>query len=162
MWLEFRRVLFRSAALCLYFLIADGVQGAEVLLASNSKAQAKISFEMCQNFAKTIDKKGKYLTCYRAAILFPKTNSKMKVLAADSSRLDGYNAIFALIDEYHEAATSKVKDVIYNSMLTRPKAHLCTITTAGLYKTNPCYARRTMCCELLHHLTEYEHILPAF
>ena len=33
-----------AAALCLYFLIADGEDGAEVDLAANSKEQAKIAF----------------------------------------------------------------------------------------------------------------------
>ena len=46
-----------AAALCLYFLIADGEDGAEVLLAANSKEQAKIAFEMCSKFSKGIDPK---------------------------------------------------------------------------------------------------------
>ena len=85
----------------------------------------------------------------------------MKVLAADSSKLDGYNASFALIDEYHESPTSKVKDVIYNSMLTRQKAHLCCITTAGFNKSYPCYSMRTMCCELLNNLIQDDTIFAA-
>ena len=35
-----------AAALCLYYLIADGEDGAEVLLAANSKEQAKIAFDV--------------------------------------------------------------------------------------------------------------------
>jgi hypothetical protein len=88
-----------AAALCLYFLIADGEDGAEVLLAANSKEQAKIAFEMCSKFSKGLDPSGKYLTCFRADILFPMTNSKLKVLAADDSTLDGFNASFGLIDK---------------------------------------------------------------
>lgn len=41
-----------AAALCLYYLIADGEDGAEVLLAANSKEQAKIAFDMCSKFSK--------------------------------------------------------------------------------------------------------------
>ena len=78
-----------AAALCLYYLIADGEDGAEVLLAANSKEQAKIAFDMCSKFSKGLDSKGKYLTAYRADILFNLTNSKLKVLAADDSKLDG-------------------------------------------------------------------------
>ena len=40
-----------AAALCLYFLIADGEGGAEVLLAANSKDQAKIAFEKKMQFS---------------------------------------------------------------------------------------------------------------
>ena len=105
-----------AAALCLYYLIADGEDGAEVLLAANSKEQAKIAFDMCSKFCKGLDPKGKYLTAYRADILFNLTNSKLKVLDADDSKLDGFNASFGLIDEYHSAANSKVRDVIKSSM----------------------------------------------
>jgi len=58
------------------------------------------------------------------------------VFAADASKLDGFNASFGLIDEYHAAKNSKVRDVIKSSM---GNPHLCTITTAGFDKTLPCY-----------------------
>ena len=139
-----------AAALCLYFLIADGEDGAEVLLAANSKDQAKIAFEMCSKFCKGLDPSGKYLTCYRADILFPMTNSKLKVLAADDSTLDGFNASFGLLDEYHAAKNSKVRDVIKSSMGMRQNPHLCTITTAGFDKSLPCYQMRTVAIEVLN------------
>lgn len=41
-----------AAALCIYFLIADGEDGAEVDLAANSKDQAKIAFSFCSAFTK--------------------------------------------------------------------------------------------------------------
>ncbi len=55
---------------------------------------------MCSVFAKQLDKTGKKLICYRADILFNTTNSKLKCLAADDSKLDGFNASFGLIDKY--------------------------------------------------------------
>lgn len=141
-----------AAALCLYYLIADGEDGAEVLLAANSKEQAKIAFDMCSKFSKGLDSKGKYLTAYRADILFNLTNSKLKVLAADDSKLDGFNASFGLLDEYHAAKNSKVRDVIKSSMGMRMNPHLCTITTAGFDKTLPCYQLRTVAIEVLNGL----------
>lgn len=141
-----------AAALCLYYLIADGEDGAEVLLAANSKEQAKIAFDMCSKFTKGLDPKGKYLTAYRADILFEQTKSKLKVLAADDSKLDGFNASFGLLDEYHAAKNSKVRDVIKSSMGMRENPHLCTITTAGFDRTLPCYQLRTVAIEILNKL----------
>lgn len=138
-----------ASALCLYYLIADGEDGAEVLLAANSKEQAKIAFDMCSKFVKGLDPKSKYFTPYRADILFNGTNSKLKVLAADDSKLDGFNASFGLLDEYHAAPNSKVRDVIKSSMGMRENPHLCTITTAGFDKTLPCYQLRTVAIEIL-------------
>lgn len=88
-----------AAALCMYFLIADGESGAEVDLAANSKQQAKISFEFCSVFAKQLDPKTKFLRSYRDRIYLDITNSKMNVFSSDDSKLDGFNASFALVDK---------------------------------------------------------------
>lgn len=141
-----------AAALCLYYLIADGEDGAEVDLAANSKEQAKIAFSFCSNFAKQLDPKSKYLKAYRDSILFDVNNSKLKVFAADDSKLDGFNASFGLVDEYHSAKNSRVRDVIKSSMGMRQNPHLCTITTAGFDKTLPCYKLRTTAIEILNGL----------
>ena len=67
-------------------MIADGEAGAEVLLAANSKEQAKISFEMCQALVRQLDSTEKIIKPYRNEIKFFKTNSKMKVLSSDDSK----------------------------------------------------------------------------
>lgn len=150
-----------AAALCLYYLIADGEDGAEVLLAANSKDQAKIAFDMCKNFVKGLDPKSKYLRAYRADIIFDKTKSKLKVLAADDTKLDGFNASFGLLDEYHAAKTSKVRDVIKSSMGMRQNPHLCTITTAGFDKSLPCYQMRSVAIEVLNSIKQDDEMFIA-
>jgi phage terminase large subunit-like protein len=150
-----------AAALCLFFLIADGEDGAEVLLAANSKDQAKISFDMCRKFANGLDPKGDYFRSYRDLIFFDKTNSRLKVLASDDKKLDGFNASFGLIDEYHSAPNTLVRDVIKSSMGMRENPHLCTITTAGFDKSLPCYALRTMGVEVLNGIKQDDSLFIA-
>lgn len=150
-----------AAALCLYYLIADGEDGAEVDLAANSKEQAKIAFEFCSNFVKQLDPKAKYLRAYRDSILFDINSSKLKVFAADDSKLDGFNASFGLVDEYHSAKNSKVRDVIKSSMGMRQNPHLCTITTAGFDTTLPCYKLRTTAIDILNKLKEDDSMFIA-
>lgn len=150
-----------AAALCMYFLIADGEDGAEVDLAANSKEQAKIAFSFCSNFAKQLDPPSKCLKAYRDNILFNANDSKLKVFAADDSKLDGFNASFGLVDEYHSAKNSKVRDVIKSSMGMRQNPHLCTITTAGFDKTLPCYKLRTTAIEILNGLKEDDSMFIA-
>ena len=150
-----------AAALCLYYLIADGEDGAEVDLAANSKEQAKIAFEFCSSFSKQLDPKGKYLKPYRDNVQFALNNSKLKVFAADDSKLDGFNASFGLIDEYHAAKNSKVRDVIKSSMGMRNNPHLCTITTAGFDKTLPCYKLRSTSIEILNKLKSDDSMFIA-
>lgn len=150
-----------AAALCLYYLIADGEDGAEVDLAANSKDQAKIAFSFCSTFAKQLDPKAKVLRAYRDSILFDVNNSKLKVFAADDSKLDGFNASFGLVDEYHSAKNSRVRDVIKSSMGMRQNPHLCTITTAGFDKTLPCYRLRSTAIEILNGLKEDDSMFIA-
>lgn len=150
-----------AAALCLYFLIADGEDGAEVDLAANSKEQAKIAFSFCKTFTKQLDPKSKYLKAYRDSILLDLNNSKLKVFAADDTKLDGFNASFGLIDEFHSAKNSKVRDVIKSSMGMRQNPHLCTITTAGFDKTLPCYKLRETAIEILNELKQDDSMFIA-
>lgn len=150
-----------AAALCLYFLVADGEGGAEVLLCANSKDQAKICFDMCRNYAATIDPKGGVLRSFRADIFFDKTRSRLRVLAADDSKLDGFNCSFGLIDEYHAAKNSRVRDVIKSSMGMRQNPHLCTITTAGFDKTLPCYQLRSVAVEVLKGLKQDDELFVS-
>lgn len=131
-----------AAAMCMYFLLADGEAGAEVDLCANSKQQALIAYEFCSVFARQLDPKQKLLVPYRDRINLDETNSKLNVFAADDTKLDGYNASFALIDEYHAAPNSKIRDVLKSSMGQRKNPHLCTITTAGFNLDGPCYKLR--------------------
>lgn len=150
-----------ASALCLYHLIADGESNAEVLLAANSKAQAKVAFDMCRIFTKGIDPKSRLLDSFRDLITLDKTFSKLKVLAADDSKLDGYNASMYLLDEYHAAKTSAVKDVLQSSQTMRENPMGIVITTAGFNKLGPCYKFREMCVEILNGLKTDDSIFTA-
>lgn len=150
-----------AAALCLYFLIADGEDAAEVLLAANSKEQAKISYKFASVYSKQLDPTQKSLKPYRDSITLNINNSLLKVLAADSSKLDGYNCSFGLIDEWHSAPDSSVRDVIKSSQGMRSSPHLCTITTAGFNKSYPCYKLREVGIEILSELKIDESLFIA-
>ena len=140
---------FLSAALCLYFLVADGEAGAEVDLAANCREQAAIAFRYCSTLAGQIDSTGRVLKRMRTEVRYMSNNSVLRCFAADSTKLDGFNASFALIDEYHAAINSKVRDVIKSSQGMRRNPHLCTITTAGFSRVSPCYELRQSCVAIL-------------
>ena len=150
-----------AAALSLYHLIADGEMNAEVYLAANSKDQAKISFGMCSKFVKGIDPNEKYLEAYRDSINYDKTLSILRVLAADDSKLDGFNASMYLLDEYHAAKNSRLKDVLQSSQGMRENPLAIIITTAGFDKLGPCYQYREMCTEILKGLKEDDTIFAV-
>jgi phage terminase large subunit-like protein len=107
---------FWAAALCLYFLLTDGEAAAEVLLLANSREQAKnVDFAVVSALAKQLDPKNKTIKIFRDYLNVPKTISRLKVLAAEATSGDGYNCSFGLIDEFHEAVDSKMKDLVVSS-----------------------------------------------
>lgn len=150
-----------ASALCLYHLIADGEMNAEVYMAANSKDQAKVSFNMASNFSKMLDPGKEFLDPYRDTIKYERTLSFLKVLAADSSKLDGPNASMYLIDEYHAAKNSGVKDVLQSSQGMRENPMAVIITTAGFDRLGVCYQYREMCTEVVSELKEDDTLFIA-
>lgn len=157
------------AALAFYHVKDDDEAAAEVLFAANSKDQAKIGFNLVKGFIKGYDvgtpimgengkpkitRDGEEKVEYEFKnrwldIYYDEANSFIKVLAADSDKLDGYNCSFGVVDEYHSAPDSQVRDVIRSSQGMRSSPLLVTITTAGFDKSLPCYELHTICTEIL-------------
>lgn len=145
-----------GAGLALYALMADGEAGAEVDLGANSKEQAKIAFEFARNFARVFNEEGKkpLIKPYRDELKFALTDSKMKVFASEAATLDGYDASTYLLDEYHAAPNSELRDVLQSSQAGRANPLGIIITTAGFNLDGPCYQYRTMCTEVLEGVAE--------
>ena len=70
-------------------------------------------------------------------------------MASDTNKLDGYNCSLGVVDEYHSAPDSKVRDVLRSSMGMRTNPLLITITTAGFDKNLPCFELRQVCGDIL-------------
>lgn len=149
------------AGLLLYLSLADGEPGAEGDLAANSREQAKICFEFVNEFARQLDGRATRLLRYRDRISDKKTKSKIQVFAADDSKLDGFDASVYVLDEYHAAKNSRLRDVLDSSQGSRLQPLGIIITTAGFDKLSACYDYRKMCVEVLAGIRQDEH-LAAF
>lgn len=147
------------AALSLYHLVADNEQAAQIFFAANSREQAKILLDITSNFARSLDTKGKLLTIYRDTIKLK--NNFIKVVSADTSKLDGYNLSFAVIDEIHEAKDSRMSDIISSSMGMREQPLLVEITTAGFNQFSYCKEKYNTSKEILSGIKE-DDSLQAF
>lgn len=141
-----------ASALCLYALICDDEDGAQVLNIANSREQGKLLFDTEVNFAKSIDPKGKHLKYFRDRIKFDKTKSYSRCLSSDSSGLDGLSASFFVCDETHEYKDSKLWDVLISSQGFRSNPLAIQITTSGFNLFGFCYQYRQMCIEILSGL----------
>lgn len=143
-----------AAGLCLYHLAGDGVQGAEVDLAANSREQANIAFDFAATYARQLNTKNiRHFKTLRKEIHFGLTNSKMNVFASDASKLDGFNASMYLIDEYHAAKDTTLRDVLQSSQANRANPLEVIITTAGFDKNLPCYLYRESCLDVMRGIS---------
>ena len=138
-----------AAALCLYALIADNENNSEVELIANSRKQASICFDMCSNFCKSIDNKGKFFKYYRDNIKYPHTKSFLQVLSSDASNNDGWNSYLFIADEVHSYDNSKMFDVMKSSQGMRNNPLAISITTAGFNLYSFCYEMRKTNIEIL-------------
>ena len=151
-----------AVGLCLYGLIADEESGAEVYLGANSRDQVKFSaWPLTSNFSKGLDPRGKNLTVLRDMVKFDSQKSWLKVLASDSTKLDGPNPSMYLLDEFHAAKNNDLKDVLQSGQGMRENPLGIVVTTAGFDLLGPCFQYRRMCIEVLKGLKEDDSLFAA-
>ena len=144
-----------AAALGLIGVIADNEPNAEIDLVANSRQQANIAFEMCYNFAESVDPKKKVFKRYRDTVKVPKTKSKIQVLCSDSMGLDGYNSSLFILDDMHAQKDWQLYNVMKSSQGMRTQPLAIVITTAGfLLNGYPCFEMRQTCIDILKELKE--------
>lgn len=149
------------SAICLYMLIADGENGAEIDFLANNAKQASIAYDMASNFLQSIDSKGKYFERLRSKIKFEKTKSFIQVLSSEASGLDGFNASCFCLDEVHEQKDSKLYDVMVSSQGMRDNPLSLLITTAGFNMFGFCYPYRSTCIEVISGAKEDDSLFAA-
>ena len=121
-----------SAAIALYSLLAEGVQGGEVIVAAAEKEQARIVFGEAKRMVETSEL-SELVQVYRDSIYVPSTNSVLKVVSAEAYSKEGANPHRIILDELHAHRTRDLYDVFSLAMGNRGSlAQLVAITTAGV------------------------------
>lgn len=121
-----------SAAIALYSLIAEGIDGAEVIIAAATKEQARIVFGEAKRMVQSSELADE-ITVYRDSLYVPETQSVLRVIASESFSAEGLNISKCVIDELHAHRDRSLFDVLSLSMGNRGSlAQLVAITTAGL------------------------------
>ena len=113
-----------------------GDSNAQAYTAANSYEQAQICFREIKNVLKGLDPKLKSFKLNREKIEFldqKKTDrsSFIRCLAADPDTLDGLNASTVIMDEYSQADSADLYNVLTTSMGVRENPLTITITTAS-------------------------------
>lgn len=149
------------AALSLYMLICDNEKAPSIGIVASSRDQARICYEMCQQYAKTLDTEGKVIKQYRNYLKVPANNGELKVYSSDSSNLDGLSQSMTILDEGHAQKDNKLYSVMKSSMGFRQQPLMVQITTCGFLKEGyPCYETYKVSLEILAGIKDDDSFFP--
>lgn len=140
-----------AAVVGLYMLAVDGEFGAEVYSGATSRDQAHEVFRPARLMANSSPEfRARFgVMCNVSNLAVLDTNSKFEPLIGRPG--DGASPSCAIVDEYHEHATSDLYDTMATGMGARSQPLLLVITTAGSNIGGPCYT----------HQVELQHILEG-
>jgi len=140
-----------SAGISLFHLFADSEQSPQILIGANNEDQAKICttcaaniLEISPNFIPYLDDSSIKVYRYKdkcTAISYPQKNGRIEAMSRDLKTKDGFNPSLGIIDEYHEADTPGLLNVMRSGQGARENPLLIVITTAGFKKEGPCYSQ---------------------
>ena len=140
-------------------------QGRQVLFVSNALKQAKLGYNMMSNGLKSVTKKSKYmrqrLKILNAQITDLESDSFAMALASETSTLDGFGATTAILDEWHEAKTRKVYNVLKSGMSNQKNGLLAVVSTAGLSLNVPMYDEYKFLSDVLEGKEEADRYFIA-
>jgi hypothetical protein len=90
-----------AAALGLYGLLADGVEGAQVLVVASDERQARIIFNTARRMVELDRDLAARVHVYADRLHEPRSDSVFMALPADPGSLQGWDPSMALVDELH-------------------------------------------------------------
>lgn len=120
------------ASLAIYDLLF-GDANAQSYVAANNYNQAQICFSEIKNILKCLDPKFRRFKINREQV-FNKMHGKTsfaRCLASNADKLDGLNASMVILDEYSQADSASLKNVLTSSMGARINPLTIVITTAS-------------------------------
>ena len=117
-----------AAALGLYALHADGVEGARVVVVAADERQARIVFNTAVRMTQLSPKLALRTQVYANEMVVPRTDSRFAVLPAEAHRLEGLDPSIAIIDEIG-VVDRRVYEVIALASGKRPTSLVLCIGT---------------------------------
>ena len=119
-----------GAALGLYALLGDGVEGAQVLCVASDERQAGIVFAAARRMVELDERLSERIQIFQDKLYVPETDSTLRTLPADAGALQGWDPSFALVDELH-VVTRPVWEAISTAGGKREHSMTLAISTPG-------------------------------
>lgn len=148
-----------AAALALYGLIGEGIQGAEVYSAAADRDQAALVFNVAAQMVRNDPVLASRLKIIdsQKRIVDHKTGSFYRAISAEAYSKHGFNASMVIYDELHAAPNRELWDVLSTSMGARSEPLMIAITTAGYDRHSICWQQHEYASRVLAG-----HVDPSF
>lgn len=140
-----------AAALALYGLVGDGVQGAEVYSAAADRDQAALVFNVAAQMVRNDPRLAARLKIIdsQKRIVDHKTGSVYRAISAEAYSKHGFNASMIIYDELHAAPNRELWDVLTTSQGARREPLVIAITTAGYDRHSICWEQHDYATRIL-------------
>ncbi len=151
---------FKNGIRGTYIAGFSGYNYGKLFTAATKKRQARIAWEEMEKFIKSdkdlsgedlsSEKDGMFaIKDYKSTIIANQTHCTIEALSKESGLDDGFRAIFASVDEYHQHKTNQIYKALYNGTKALPETLISVITTRGDKINTPCYELDSYCCKIL-------------
>jgi phage terminase large subunit-like protein len=130
-----------AAAMGLYGLLADGVEGAQVLVVASDERQARIIFNTARRMVELDRDLADRVHIYADRLHEPRTDSTFMALPADPGSLQGWDPSMALVDELH-VVTDDTFEAMAARAGKRDRSLLLAISTPPKTGQDDCVMRR--------------------
>ena len=149
---------FKNGIRGTYIANFSGYNFGKLFTVATKKRQARIAWEEMAKFIKTdADLQELFeIKDYKSLILAKDTESTIEALSKESGLDDGFRAIFASIDEYHQHPNAKIYKAIYNGTKALLETLISIITTRGDNLNSACYEMDQYCINILKGIVTAE------
>lgn len=142
------------AALCLFGLVADQVDRAQVYSAATKKDQAAIVFRDAEHQVKKNSELSAYVKQQRYVLSVESTGSSFQYLGSDSNTLDGLRPSCCSVDEVHAHPNDLVTKRLQSGTISRSQPIILFATTAGEDRDSWAYSQHEIFERILRGTTE--------
>lgn len=154
---------FKNGIRGTYISAFSGYQYGKLFTAATKKRQARLAWEEMSKFIQSDeDLAGEDISSekcgifavkdYKSTIVANLTHCTIEALSKESGLDDGFRAIYASIDEYHQHKTNQIYKALYNGTKSLPETLISIITTRGEKINTPCFELDTYCCNILRRI----------
>lgn len=151
---------FKNGIRGTYIAGFSGYYYGKLFTAATKKRQARLAWEEMSKFIQSdedlagediaSEKDGMFaVKDYKSTIIANQTHCTIEALSKESGLDDGFRAIYASIDEYHQHKTNQIYKALYNGTKSLPETLISIITTRGDKINTPCYELDNYCQNIL-------------